>query len=520
MKKVAILILIVIPFCLDLAAQNLTKTGVVNLTIRSSGTIVQDGQVKGYFQFYLVEKQDKKNYNYQLSILDENLREINSISIIRPKYFSLVEGTFNGEAFGFMFYDANTKKIELISYDRTLKLNGSITKPIQNRYALATLQGLAANGSTSAMLVPVTGKGFLYYGMRTSTAMHYQIEFLDNNMKSIWIDMVPDKTKHDVEIASEAFQDKRYVGHIVTRKSRVASKQTDSDLLVHEVQTGKQLFRAPMRTARYNLSFSDVYFDSVKNEFTVFGEYFDINDKELKDRSLGFLTLVYDAQGNIVLEKANSWENDISKVAPINEKGKFDGSNASILFHNIVRTNDGRFFVIGEQYKKAANAAGIVGNVLFVALTGNYVASNVQLNIYNMVIFEFNPDFSLKKLHIFEKYKNVLGLPAGYGSMTPRMLSYYARAVGGFDYAFTQTASDYNTFFVSFMNYSREGGQGKNVLGSIVYTPEKVFTVDKIDLARKSTDYYVYRAKEGYVMVIEYFKKEKRVETRLEKVNY
>jgi hypothetical protein len=57
-------------------------------------------------------------------------------------------------------------------------------------------------------------------------------------------------------------------------------------------------------------------------------------------------------------------------------------------------------------------------------------------------------------------------------------------------------------------------------LGAIVYTPEKVFSVDKMPLNRKSTEYYVYRAKEGYVLITEYFRKEKRIDTRLEKINF
>jgi hypothetical protein len=305
------------------------------------------------------------------------------------------------------------------------------------------------------------------------------------------------------------------------KKASISTNHASTDLLVLDVSTGKNLFRTPMQTDKYNLSFSDVYYDSVQQNFTVFGEYFDIGDKELKAQSLGFMALVVNLEGKITLVKTNSWQNDISKVAPVNEKGKFDGNNASILFHNVVRTDDGRVFVIGEQYKKAASAGGIVGNVFMIALTGQQLTANVQLNVYGMVIFEFNPDYSLKKLHMFEKEKNVLQLPAGYGNLTNRTLSYFAKAVGGFDYAFTQTGADRSTFFVSFINYNREGGgRGKNTLGTIVYTPEQTFTVDKIVLNRTSTDYYVYRAKEGYVMVTEYFKKEKRVETRLEKVNY
>ena len=82
-------------------------------------------------------------------------------------------------------------------------------------------------------------------------------------------------------------------------------------------------------------------------------------------------------------------------------------------------------------------------------------------------------------------------------------------------------SGDKNTFMITYVNYDREkGSQSKNLLGAIVYTPEKIFSVDKMPLNRKSTEYYVYRAKEGYVLITEYFRKEKRIDTRLEKINF
>jgi hypothetical protein len=58
------------------------------------------------------------------------------------------------------------------------------------------------------------------------------------------------------------------------------------------------------------------------------------------------------------------------------------------------------------------------------------------------------------------------------------------------------------------------------MLGSVIYTPEKTFVVDKLALNRSSSEYFISRAKEGYVLVTEYFKKEKRLDSRLEKLNY
>jgi hypothetical protein len=103
---------------------------------------------------------------------------------------------------------------------------------------------------------------------------------------------------------------------------------------------------------------------------------------------------------------------------------------------------------------------------------------------------------------VFEKDKNGFSMGAGVMVFSSKMLSYLAKAYGGFDYVFSQSAADGNTFVVSYINYDREKGEkGKNVLGSIIYTPEKTFTVDKLVLNRKSSKYFVYRAKAGYIMV-------------------
>src|SRR6187549_43258 len=102
-------------------AQTLNKTNVTDVKLRNAGSIIQNGQVKGYYNFYNLEKQDRKNNNYLLSVTDENLREINSVNIVRPDTYLLIEGAFNGESFGFLFYDAREHTLELIAYDRTLK---------------------------------------------------------------------------------------------------------------------------------------------------------------------------------------------------------------------------------------------------------------------------------------------------------------------------------------------------------------------------------------------------------------
>lgn len=514
-KRVLVLWVVLLGLQEFVHAQVLVRQNVAKISPRGSGIIKQRNQVKGYYTFYSLEKKDRNNNTYQLSLFDENLDEVSSIEIVRPKTYLLVDGAYNGSAFCFLFRDNKRKLNEMISYDRSLDSLGTTFVP-DNAYTLNQMSSSPAD-PVEAYLIPIEDKGFVYYGVKTGKSQ-YQTVFFTNDLKRKWADLASEEA--DVELASEAFQEEEYLGTLIMAKKRLRSKDIDVDLLVQRMETGEKLFRIPLRTAKYSVSLSSVYFDREKQRFVVFGEYYNIDDKELKAQSLGFMSLEIDIDGKVVNEKINSWA-DIGKVAPVNEKGKFDKTNIRIMVHDIVKTGDGQFFVIGEQYEKAASGVGIASQIVGGMMGYGSQTASVQLNVYNMAILQFNPDFSINKMHLFAKDKTTMLLPAGAGFMSSKQLSYYAMAVGGFDYKYTQQPEDDETFIVTYIDYDKEKGQkATNVLGSIIYTPEKTFITDKLKLNRKSSDYYVYKAKAGYVMITEYFKKEKKVESRLEKLNY
>jgi hypothetical protein len=503
MKKRSLL-LILLTACLSaglLKAQNLTKNDVGSVSIRNSGAIIQNDQVKGYYYFYNLEKSDRKNNNYLISITDENLREINAVNITRPNTYLLIDAVFNGATFAFLFYDMREKSLELLGYDRQLKPLGKVVKQLENKFENAAYAFIAqGNEPTQAFLIAVPNKGFLYYGIKNESKAEYEIVFYDNNLKKKWATYA-EKDDFDFENAGEAFQDGDYVGSAIMKRPGMLSMDITFQLLVQNVNDGKVVFRAPMASSKYNLALAEVFFDAAKQQFLVFGEYFDKDVKVMKAESLGFIALTLDMNGKIISEKVNPWAS-VKKLVESKDMAKFEETD--ILFHDFIRTSDGEVFAVGEQYKK----------------TGGYPMS-IKINTYNMVIFQFDRDFAIKKVNVFEKDKNVFTLPKGLIMTSSKILSFIAKAYGGFDYVFTQKFPDKGTFVVNYINYDREKGQkGKNVLGSIVYTPEKVFTVDNITLSRQSSKFFVYRAKPGYIMVSEYFEKDKKLTSRLEKINY
>src|SRR5690349_17154049 len=106
-------------------------------------------------------------------------------------------------------------------------------------------------------------------------------------------------------MASESSRSSTYIGSTTTQQ--VDAKDIATLLLVQDVNTGKVLFRTPMETSKYSVSFSYIHYDEPNNNFIVFGEYYDKNVKEMKSQSLGFIYLTLDANGKIIGEKTNSW---------------------------------------------------------------------------------------------------------------------------------------------------------------------------------------------------------------------
>jgi hypothetical protein len=96
----------------------------------------------------------------------------------------------------------------------------------------------------------------------------------------------------------------------------------------------------------------------------------------------------------------------------------------------------------------------------------------------------------------------------------------YFRQSGQFDYQFTQKNDANSQFNVVYINYDKEKGEAtKKVIGNVAFGDNGQFKVDKIDGTSNATSSFLYPAKPGYVMLVDYLKKEKRMGMKLVKLN-
>ncbi len=62
-----------------LAQSKLSIDNVYSVTLRNSGSIIENEEIKGYYFFYQSDKIDKRTNEYTLQVLDANLNKLKDI---------------------------------------------------------------------------------------------------------------------------------------------------------------------------------------------------------------------------------------------------------------------------------------------------------------------------------------------------------------------------------------------------------------------------------------------------------
>ncbi len=499
-------------------SQKLNRHNVKSIYLRDTGPILLDHKVNGYYFFCNVEKADRKNNVYEIVITDEDLNEKKTLEITKSNKTQLIEARYNENAFLFMFYDYGTKAITLETYDNQLKALGAVTNKVTGSLSISFFSSLAAGQAQSHSFISNAGTdGFVYYGFEESKRHKYAIHLYDNKLNLKWSAHSSDQTKQ-LEFAEAGFQSSKYIGTLIAKRKSNTAKEVKYELLVHDREKGKELFIKDLSNIdeQYNLAVGNVTFDAEKELMYLFGEYFNAGDKQANSFALGYFYFSLDMKGKVVKKRYVSWEDDISRLMPLDKRGKME-KGASLYVHEIVRMDNGDIYVIGEQFKKMASGAGIAMAALYGSRSNT---ATVQIQVLDLVVFKFDNEFNLKKADIYSKGRNTVLLPSGSEWLTSKMLAVYVKSKDGFDFAFAQTTSDNNGLTICYIDYEKEKGEkARNVVNSVSYgASSKEPAHSKADISRKSTTYGIYKGKDHHIMVAEYFKKTKSLDLRLEKI--
>jgi len=501
-------------------SQSATMQNVLRYSIRGSGTILSSDELQGYWTFFEKEKEDKKNYAYEVLFHDNNLKEVASFNVVKPKDTRLLEIVSNDNSFMMTFYEKKTLEFEI--YDHSGKMTGS--KKITDLPSMEVArinQGLQSDELNNVTAEGLGTKGFVRNGYTKNERSGYEVTAYDNEMNEMW-SFGSEPNSKLLEYSTIMSASDKYVALSVTRKEKLFSKSYDSYFILLDATTGNKIMEVPMKDKTHGeLSLINLQVDSGQNGVLLMGEYYAPGDEVLKDQSQGLYMQRIDMTGKELALKKYAWTNEIAKfrkASMTDEQAASDKGKKLLYIHKIVVTNTGDIYAVGEEYRKTVSAGGTAALMLN---AGNSGASAFQLTIENLVLIQMNSKLELVGYKLIEKKKNRVALPPGFGYVNAQVLAYYVKSTGGFDYQFTSIdrAKSSYTIVYSDLNRKSEGSNDKAdvMIGSISIKGGKTET--KRTPINSDAKYVWYQtAKPGFIMVGEYFRKEKKIELHLEKI--
>ena len=493
------------------AQDKLSFDKVYTIYLRNSGTITQQGQIKGYFFLYQSDKIDKHTNEYTLQILDENLNKVSSIKFEDSKTLSLLESAYDGTSISFLFRNTESNTMDMKIYTLEGKLKYTYSRPFdkQTEDLMKQYATMHTDEGTNKNVFDIRGNGYVsVLPLREGSQRSYEVDFYSSQSKKQWIYTPMEEEKY-------AFAE--YLGSTdslviieVMKRNKALSGQVTSHLIGLNFVTKKKVFEIEDSKEQYKIVPASV--SSLPNgNVLVMGAYYDKKDNIVKDYGLGIAMYELSGSGKVVNKSFNSWEGDFSKFLHTGSNGKIEDIGY-LYVHRLIRTPENNLFVVCEGYKRQASAAGIAVSVL--TLTPSGVTKVV---VTDLVVMQFDPQYKITGATVYPKTHNtaVGGTASDYNSQ--HALAAAIKALGGFDYEFTTGEADNSNFTICYKNSERSADYKGKTFNSIRYTGTK-FTTDKIELKTSASDSRVFPAKPGSVMILEFFKKEKKVDLRLEKL--
>ncbi len=496
-------------------AQRVNVENILKPHKASFGAIKEGTDVKGYYFFWASDKVDKSDYEWTLRITDISLKTLKEVKMQESKDITILETSFNGTDLIMLFYNdkENTFDYQVYGADGKKKYNylRELTKK-EERYLEFSYLGSDDDEETYKGLYPIEGKGFISnMPSREDKDYTFQIDYFGTDKRKQWT-YIPGMDGK--KFAGDYLGTYNGVVYIELLKfSSMMDGKPESSILGLNLETGRLLFEKPT-DGKYRFYPASM---SVMNngQAYLFGEFFDVNANVMKDKSQGFGFWGIDEKGKMLSEKYLSWDLEMAKYLNVTSKGKIDNFGFMFL-HNMIQTSDGTVYAIGEGFKKVASALGILSQV---ASRGRSKVSTLKAQVTDLLLIKFDKDFNVKDATIYDKNKNNVELRSGMEFMsTPLMGKLIKYNFGAFDYAYTQTNKDVSSFTVTYGDYVRGKDYKGSTFNAISYNDGKI-TTDKIQTKSDARWSYVLPSTQGSVLILEIYKKDKRFEGHIEKLN-
>ncbi|MFZ1528603.1 MAG: DUF6770 family protein [Ferruginibacter sp.] len=520
-RKLNLLLLLSFCFVTDMAiGQKLTIEGVRKAYLRNAGEILENNEVRGYYFFYQSDKIDKKTNEYTVQITDENANKVKDIKFQDGKDIELLESSYNGNTIMFLFKDDKEKTLEYRAYGFDGKQKFTYTKELNKRSnaLIDDTYGSKSEDGQNEALFDIHNIGYVtVYPVKEKKYFSYEVNMFFTSQRKQW-------TYEAAEEQDDRWASAVYLGNTdslvlfeIVKQKTILGGNPHSWLLGLNMFTGKKAFEIKTELEDYKFYPMNITSLQGKSEYLVLGSYYEPDAKIMKDKNLGIATWTMDSKGNVLAKKYNSWDGEIGKYLDIDKRGRVKNVGF-IYFHKIFQSADGRIFAVGEGYEKVVSGLGTAAGALAMLGGGRSNIAMFKIRVTDLLLMEFDPNFKIANATVYDKNSNSVEMPSGASYLSPHAMALLVRAFGEFDYSYTKQNSDRTEFVVGYSDYEKSKDFKGVTFNTISQRGNKIST-DKLQVSSKASRMRLFPAKTGFVGIYEYFKKDKRLEFRIEKMN-
>ena len=525
MKNAKMILIALLLSVFSVSAQEASVSNVLNLrTVKHSGQIIEQNKLVGYFIFYTKEKVDKNNTAYEIEMFDDNYNPSSNFEIVRPKNSILLEMVYNGSVFMLHFYDSKTG-YEFVTFDKSGEMKGSkkIGKDEISKWDLNKVAVNLQSETENVSIYPNGDKGFIRSTFTKYKKVGYEIVAYDNEANEVW-SYKSNETSDMLEMVEINDISANYLTATVTKKKSITTREMSNYLLLINLAEGTKITELSMGDDASGLrSLLKSFLNESKKNITLVGEYYKPNDDIVKDKSQGLYMQEISLDGEDLGVTNYAWKGDIDQFVSMTDSDGKKERPFYAFFHDVVISKNGHIFLIGEQFLKQVSAGGIAMQVAAGALGGSSNASAFEMLLGDMIVIEFDAKKNLVDFKKVEKKKTNIILPAGMGIYGSTTLGYYIKSLGAFDYSFTSRNKEKDVYDVIYIDANRKeddkSSKSDLMVGVISIKTGKV-TESRIPINCESKTWWIQPGKPGYISVSEYYRKEKKIDMRLEKLTY
>ncbi len=478
-SKSIFLILLLCFMSLIVFSQNLVFDNIKTANLSNQSVIKNGDGIKGYFFIYEKDTIDDYIDTYMFTITDKKLHLIKETEIKVSEETSIFESSSNGSEIILLFFHADKKTFEYQIYD----LNGlkifSYTRDLSGKelrqYKKVALDG--ANDISFKSFYPIDDVGFISNTIRSDKDVNsISINFYGTKANMQWSYVPTTGGSYFFGEFLGVYRDVVYI-NVVSYKGSIYTDKPEVFIVGLDLKTGKELFKNPA-DSKYKILAKGLKILNDGDGY-LYGAFYKLNADINKDKPLGFALWKIKAEGSLIDEKYISWDNGFNEYLNISSKGKIQGVGY-IHFHNIVQMLGGDLYVLGEGYGKALNAT----------------------TIFTMSVFGFSPEGKgyLKKVNT-----DMILIKLDSTCKVKDITIYDKKNSDFFGYNGTQTNRRDGSFSFWYLS-------NKEDLFNTINVYEDKITTDKIKINVKTSRSIVLPAFNRQILLLEYFKSEKKME--------